>query len=333
MKAGWERSNDLIIPAIPTIGDMLKPFLKEKGIGHVQILSGGLNNTNIKIITNSKDQFVLRIFDKNNESIKIEKEILTLLKDRVPVPQVLYSDFSCTVFNKPFVLMNWKTGIQLSEVLQKNSTLQSGAATTVGSTLACIHKIRFPHSGFFNDKLEVKENVRISSDLFLQLIRGCIHDGYGKRHLGPDLSDKILSFTNENGHLMDYLGDQNSLVHSDFNPLNILVNEKVDSLTISAILDWEYAFSGSPLTDIGNMLRYEGITTKGLLEPFIVSYIKSGGSLPEKWLRKSKLLDLLALCDLANSRECGVVRIMDIKRLVLRTLGEWENYEDVEKMF
>jgi aminoglycoside/choline kinase family phosphotransferase len=42
------------------------------------------------------------------------------------------------------------------------------------------------------------------------------------------------------------------LVHADFNPKNILVR----GASVAAVLDWEFAFSGTPLFDVGNMLRF-----------------------------------------------------------------------------
>ena len=62
MKAGWERPNELIIPNIEIVRNILKPFLKEKFVIQIQPLSGGLNNSNIKITTNTNESFVLRIY-------------------------------------------------------------------------------------------------------------------------------------------------------------------------------------------------------------------------------------------------------------------------------
>ena len=46
-----------------------------------------------------------------------------------------------------------------------------------------------------------------------------------------------------------------SLVHSDLNPKNLLVDP--GTLEVTAVLDWEFAHAGSPLTDLGNLLRFE----------------------------------------------------------------------------
>jgi hypothetical protein len=67
--------------------------------------------------------------------------------------------------------------------------------------------------------------------------------------------------------------------------------------------------------------------------PFILSYQENGGDLPDNWLQKAKLLDLIALFDLVDKEECGEVRVTDIKRLILTTMVEWESYETIESTF
>ncbi|BCB03658.1 phosphotransferase family protein [Bacillus sp. KH172YL63] len=325
MKAGWERTNNQIIPPVSAIEEMLYPFIKKGSITHHEVLAGGLNNTNIKIVTGN-GQCVLRIFSNHIKGIKTEKEVLNLLAGMIPVPEVLFSDFSCGKFPYPFILLSWKNGRPLSEVLQGgDEDRPDKAAALVGGLLASIHSITFPQSGLFTEQLVIGEQFRLNPDTYMDMIRGSLVEGFGKKHLGPALSMRICTYAEDHAHLMVDLGEQNSLIHSDFNPLNILVDEDGSDISISAILDWEYAFSGTPLIDIGNMLRYEGVSTSGLEDPFIESYLNHGGSLPDQWLLKSKLVDLLALCDLANRKECGEVRIRDIRRLISLTLEKWGN--------
>ncbi|MGR3765483.1 phosphotransferase family protein [Rossellomorea sp. NS-SX7] len=335
MKAGWERSNDYIMPDLHEVRNMLKPFLKGRFVEKIARLSGGLNNSNIKVTTDSHEDFVLRIYNERSNNMKIEAEIARLLDGRVPVPQTLYADSSCSVFHYPFMLMKWVPGVQLSEMVdRKNEKILWTAAHAAGEALANIHAVTFPESGFLDDELNIKERVEITADTFLEFIEEMIEKGYVSKHLEETLCGDVVRFAQEHASLMDDPGDQHSLVHSDFNPLNILVvEEKESEMKISAILDWEYAFSGSPLMDIGNMLRYEGMGSTGMLKPFILSYQENGGVLPEDWLKKAKLLDLIALLDLLNKEECGEVRVKDITGLIMNMMNEWERYEAVQRTF
>ncbi|WP_175990581.1 phosphotransferase family protein [Bacillus sp. Marseille-Q1617] len=333
MKAGWERSNEWIMPDLDEVRNMLKPYFKDRFVKEIERLDGGLNNSNIKIKTNLNEYFVLRIYNKRSNNMKIETEIARLLQGRVPVPQTVYADSSCSVFKYPFLLMNWMEGEQFSEMIyRKNHKDIRKAAHAAGAALADIHKIRFPDSGFFDDELNIKEHVEINASTFIGFILEMVEKGFVSKYLGKTLCSSVVKFVQEHVYLMDDPGVQNSLVHSDFNPLNVLVEEKGGGVKIT-ILDWEYAFSGSPLMDIGNMLRYEGTTAPGMLKPFIQSYLENGGGLPENWLQKAKLLDLIALLDLLNKEKCGEVRVKDIKGLIMKMMDEWEGYEAVQRAF
>ncbi|QDP41579.1 phosphotransferase family protein [Radiobacillus deserti] len=333
MKAGWERSNELIIPTMEIVRNILKPFLKEKVVLHIQPLSGGLNNSNIKITTDTNESFVLRIYSKNSKSIEIERKILNLVKDKVPVPQVLYIDSSCSVLKHPFLILSWVNGTQLSEVMSEKSPKNtSSIGNAVGKALSQIHKVKFAEPGFFDEELKITQNVKLNADTFLMYIEESLLLGYGNKHIGMELCNEVLRFSKEKSHLINNLEEQNSLVHSDFNPLNILVEDRDRTINISGILDWEYAFSGCPLMDIANFLRYEKVSSPELLNEFIVSYKGNGGILPDKWLQKAKLLDLISLCGLLNRKIIGEVRVKDIKRLILNTIDEWESYETIEKV-
>ena len=54
--------------------------------------------------------------------------------------------------------------------------------------------------------------------------------------------------------LLDTVG-RTCLVHSDLNPKNLLVDP--DTLAVTGVLDWEFAHSGHPVTDLGNLLRFD----------------------------------------------------------------------------
>ena len=83
------------------------------------------------------------------------------------------------------------------------------------------------------------------------------------------------------------LGDRSCLVHSDLNPKNLLVDP--ETLDVVAVLDWEFAHSGSPATDTGNLLRFDR-------QPAFVGAVlaESGTDLDT-----ARAADLFALVDLA----------------------------------
>ncbi|WP_079479077.1 phosphotransferase family protein [Halobacillus salinus] len=330
MKAGWERSNAWITPNLETVQQVLNPFLKNEELLSQQVLSGGLNNTNIKITT-ARERYVLRIYNAQDETMEKERGILELLKGKVPVPRVISYGTLHSMLENPYLVLSWVEGEQLSEVIYRDQSLQvAQAAEAVGRSLAEIHTIKFPEPGFLDGSLQVKESLEINEASFLAIIEELLFSGHVEKHVGKSLCHKVWDFAKKHGHLLDRLEGQSTLVHSDFNPLNVLVEEKDGRITVGGVLDWEYALSGSPLMDIGNMVRYEEVTNPKLLFPFITGYREQGGQLPPDWLKKAKLLDLIALCDLLNRENCGENRVNDLKVLLLRTVSEWELFEKVQ---
>ena len=76
------------------------------------------------------------------------------------------------------------------------------------------------------------------------------------------------------------------LVHGDFNQRNLIVKEVAGRWIVAAVLDWEFAVSGSPLMDVGNFLRYD-VPGRSQAEPhFSSGYVEASGVLPTNWRRR-----------------------------------------------
>jgi fructokinase len=93
------------------------------------------------------------------------------------------------------------------------------------------------------------------------------------------------------------LSAETRLVHGDFSRRNLLVRPDAGRWTVAAVLDWEYAVSGSPLADFGSFLRYER-AAHPLAEPhFSAGFLRAGGVLPPDWRYLARLADLTATCE------------------------------------
>ena len=108
------------------------------------------------------------------------------------------------------------------------------------------------------------------------------------------------------------------LTHGDYEPANILVHKVSGKWQISAILDWEFAHSGSLLQDIANMLRYSHQLPYFFEEQFLHGLSESGVILPGHWRRTTHLLNLLALLDCLQRYDplSRPKRLLDIKKLI-----------------
>jgi aminoglycoside phosphotransferase (APT) family kinase protein len=93
--------------------------------------------------------------------------------------------------------------------------------------------------------------------------------------------------------------DRSCLVHSDFNGKNLLVDPVSGAMT--AVLDWEYAYAGSPYADLGNLLRFErGTAWEAQVLDCFASRAPAVAADP---LPLAHASDLWALIDLAGRAE------------------------------
>ena len=107
------------------------------------------------------------------------------------------------------------------------------------------------------------------------------------------------------------------LVHSDLNPKNLLVDP--ETLSITGVVDWEYAHAGHPFTDLGNALRFD--REPAYAEAVLAAYADRRGTPPHQALQLARAADLWALVDLAGRRAENPVaaRAEQLLRTVART--------------
>jgi aminoglycoside phosphotransferase (APT) family kinase protein len=109
------------------------------------------------------------------------------------------------------------------------------------------------------------------------------------------------------------------LVHSDLNAKNLLVDP--DTLEVTGVLDWEFAHSGSPWADLGNLLRFDRHPV--LVETVLDSYraFMPPAAVPDDLLVRARGADLFALVELAAREEEHevVVRAREMLAAVART--------------
>ncbi len=152
--------------------------------------------------------------------------------------------------------------------------------------------------------------------------------GQSGQHLGPTLTRHLRNFLKDNAHYFDAIKAARSLVHSDFKGFNILVRQLDNRWNVSTVLDWEFAFAGSPLVDIGNMLRYSHLYPAIFEQEFINGYREQGGMLLQDWKKIAKLVDLLSLCEFLNSPTPRDALCQEVTGLIINTLNHWEDFSD-----
>ncbi|MER7467818.1 phosphotransferase [Streptomyces sp. NPDC097981] len=256
------------------------------------------------------ERYVLRRYRPSGSRVPrntcaVEVAVLVRAAARtVPVTAVVASDPHGRATGRPTLLYRFVDGIPLSQVLAdgpaRGEARDLGRA--VGAVLALIGRVRLPRPGAFGDSslVPAPDDAAPLGDL----------PGFVDRCLATAAADGPLSCTDaavlralagRGPRALAAVAGERSLVHCDFNPKNLLVERRAGQWAVAAVLDWELAFSGSPLFDVGNMLRFAHEYPPSFTAGFVEGFRGGSGRLPGDWLRLSRTLDLFALADILTA--------------------------------
>jgi Ser/Thr protein kinase RdoA (MazF antagonist) len=287
-------------PAViePTVKAWLGAILAGQALADAAPLSGGYRNRNTLVRTAAGERFVLRQYLQHDGSRAgaIEAALLARLSGRVPVAEVVAADLDGAATGRPTLLCRFMPGVLLKTALSDGAAPAADLGRSVGRTLAAIGTLTFDRPGAFADA-SLRTSDRGMPRALPEFVARCLSSGPA-RVLAADERAAIMRLAGEAQAHLDAAPSVSQLVHADFNPKNLLVREHQGGWTVAAVLDWEFAFSGSPLVDVGNMLRFPADLPPGFAAAFIAGFGEGGGLLADDWREISLALDLFALADL-----------------------------------
>lgn len=321
MKSDWERRKALLEPSMAEIADMLRPACPGRRVESVEPLPGGLVNTNCRVhLAGAREPLLLRIYARDPGACAREQAILDLVRDRLPVPRVFYAAPDGEGGDSPYAVMEWVDGVPLSDVVRGGDVpAVRQAALAAGRALAAIGSFQFGGRGFLSPDLSVALPLLMTPLGFVDILRGMVAGPAGET-LGAELAAGITACAERHAGHLEVIAEDHSLVHSDYGPSNILVREQHGGWEVAAVLDWEFAFAGSPLFDIGNMLRGESALPEGFSDEFIRGFRDAGGRLPCDWRRVARLLDLVSLCSMLADGDTGPRATLAIRSLIAESV-------------
>jgi aminoglycoside phosphotransferase (APT) family kinase protein len=256
-------------------------------------LTGGYSNQNTLITMDDGGQFVLRRYRGAN-ACAVEAALARRLTGIVPIPRVVAADDTGKVAGEPVLLSVFVHGRPVGEALTGATAAELGRA--VGATLAAIGSVTFAAPGFFADaRLEPGPPGAEPTAGLDAWVDRCLREGNAAGHLTEAEQRRLRRFAEEASPPLAALAGSRRLVHGDFNPKNLLAARDGGGPLVVAVLDWEYAFSSSPLFDVGNMFRFP--RPPGFEEAFLTGFRDHGGELHPDWRRLSRALDLYSLAD------------------------------------
>ncbi|MBT4879823.1 MAG: phosphotransferase [Alphaproteobacteria bacterium] len=257
-------------------------------------VSGGFSNTNYKLELIDGRTLLLRIVQRGLTIAQTEISLLKLVSKTVPVPKIYYFDEKSIIEDLPVILMEFVEGSSAQTLKEKNEINWTQMGESIGKTLAAIHTYEFSGHGFIGNNLEIKPPP-FGSEPF-SYIEFCLKTRAQER-LTNVSETELWKFLSQNEKLIEDFKPNNRLVHSDFNLKNLLA----ENGQITAVLDWEFAYSGNPLSDFGNLFRFPDQYPNDFEEAVTKAYKSHGGSLPPNWKHIASILDLSSMFEYLNT--------------------------------
>jgi aminoglycoside phosphotransferase (APT) family kinase protein len=320
-------------PSAPTVDldvDQLTQLIQPAFAGATVIertpVQGGFANANYRLtLADRTAPLLIRLFVRDPQTAGKEFALNRLLIGRgLPVAPYIHVAAGNSFTGHPYAIREWIDGERL-EIAARDlaDAAIEGVGRSIGRTLAWIHTITFAQTGFLDADLRVAQPASMGSDGLVEFLRLCLLEGRGALRIEPDLARSLIAFAEREGHILDDWTGKPCLVHSDFGGSNILIRRTNARWELASILDWEFAFSGTPFFDFGNLLRPPLGQRPGFEASVVAGYREAGGKLPDNWRRLSLLVDLYNWADFLNRPQASAAIIADAKATIRRTMAVW----------
>ncbi|WP_374444064.1 phosphotransferase [Stella sp.] len=282
-------------------------------------VSGGLANTNLRIERADADQpILLRIYRRDPAQAGKEARLHALMGGRAPVPRFLDGPRLDPATGETFAVLEWMPGERLEQLLPRlDAPARAALGRAVGTVLASVHAIAFDRSGFFGADLGIGSSLPGGAEGLVGFLRRCLLEGPGGARLGAADTRAALAFAAAEGDRLAAGVGRAGLVHGDFNGSNILVADG----RVTALLDWEFAFAGSPAFDFGNLLRPPAGLCPAFVAGLAEGYAGAGGLLPPDWRRLAAIADLYSWADFLARPDAGDALARDAAAAIRATIA------------
>jgi aminoglycoside phosphotransferase (APT) family kinase protein len=250
-------------------------------------------------------------------------DLLRLAGQLVPVPEVIHAEPYGLEDLPPFTLARYVEGISLRDLRRSGDMgAVAEAAYSAGEILAAIGRATFDRPGWLAPGPAVTAPLLEGKDPTPRFVDLCLASINLERRMPADLRDGASGLVWRRAPELARLDKEARLVHGDFNGRNLLVRWLAGRWRVVAVLDWEFAVSGSPLGDLGNFLRYER-ALHPIAEPhFSAGYLDAGGALPLDWRRLSRALDVAAICESLTRGQLPDRAIAELVELIRATVED-----------
>lgn len=270
-------------------------------------MQDGHSNISLRLRFEETDpSIVMRIYSGGAPACRRDLNLLMALGQQLQVPEIIYADEKGDEDIGPYALYPYVEGITFQELKSCGSSEDMAhAAFAMGETLARVRTVPVP--------------AYLSSST-----RGAVDDFLGSpvlaSRVGTREMDRLQSFLAGWLPQIGCLNNEKKLVHGDFNNRNTILRQQADRWRVASILDWELAFSGSPLWDVARFVCYER-KSRPCREPYFSDgYRSAGGELPDNWDRFSPVMNVISAAHSLSQPGLSERFIHDLCELIAQTI-------------
>ena len=317
MRQSWERDSAEIALDRAAVAQLLAPVFPGAAVIGFERVSGGLVNTNFKVVLGGRAAaLLLRMYQRAADHGLKEAALVRHLGPRVPVAELFHAAENNPVTGHAYSILSWVDGRRLDALALAGEDLRS-AARSLGTALAKVHAVKFDRFGFLGADLKIVRPIELDRQGLLSYLEHGFAASPGAVRLGPELIASLREFIDREGDRISAWPGPPCLVHGDCNGSNLLFRKGANGAwELAAILDWEFAFSGTPGFDFAHLLRPPLGRHADFAEAVASSYRDAGGALPADWRTVARITDLFAWIDIASRPDAGANVIEDAQKLI-----------------
>lgn len=305
-----DRRHPLIRLDLDQVRELLRGLMGVEELVGIELIERGFSSTNYRLARRSAEPWHLRFVPSGREVCEKEVAIQRALAGRVAVPRIHVSRPDGEPW--PFYLGEWVAGTPLDELFAATEGSRpledpEGLGSELAETLLAIHAVEFELEGDLAHGMRVVPWPELlpwmdpNQPVLRQFVRHFLFDTPCRVRVGESRAAAIWKRLEEVEAALLPHAPRHALVHSDFNPKNLLVRREEGAWIVSAVLDWEFALAGDPLMDLGNLLRQRANYDERFVAAFVEAYESRATWLPADWRARCPMLELTSAVESLSS--------------------------------
>jgi aminoglycoside phosphotransferase (APT) family kinase protein len=273
-------------------------------------LAGGYGGETFAVSAGGENA-VLKLYGRRPARAAVDASLMRLVRGLLPVPRVLDAmPEPAGDGAPPYVLYERLPGVNLETYLETAGDAERReVGEQLGELLVRLSGMPFLSFGDFVGRELAIESFGVGE------LWEFFESHAGEIGLSREQAGRFGAVVDRAEDLAATGVDRFCLVHSDFNPKNLLVDPATAEIT--GLIDWEFAHAGSPYADLGNLLRF---CDDPVLAGAVLSAVRAGPDLGDRLVERARAADLWALIDLAARH--GANPVAAAARALITRIGD-----------